>query len=93
MLKEIDRDESHSRKAKIIFITPLMAYKKLNHYNETLLKEVSPSAALMRPPFCFYIHQSFKRKIKLFVFQESETVRLHGILQLLGTSASSWNRY
>jgi hypothetical protein len=27
MLKEIDRDESHSHKEKIIFITPLMAYK------------------------------------------------------------------
>jgi hypothetical protein len=81
MLKEIDRDESHSRKQKIFFITPLMAYKKLRHYNETLFRRFSQYCAHAPPFFCF-IHQSFKRKNKLFVFRESEAVRLPRTLRL-----------
>jgi hypothetical protein len=92
MLKEIDRDESHSHKEKIIFITPLMAYKITQQYNGTPLRtEVFPQCCTHAPPpplFC-YIPQSFlKERIKLFVFQESETVPLHGILRMPGASAS-----
>jgi hypothetical protein len=35
MLKEIDCDESHSHKEKIIFITPLMAYKLTQQLQRT----------------------------------------------------------
>jgi hypothetical protein len=72
MLKEINRDESHSYKEKIIFITPLMAYKITQQYNGTPLHRGFPSALYScapPPPLNVTYISLLKRKIKLFVFQ------------------------
>jgi hypothetical protein len=74
MLKEIDRDESHSLKKKIIRIIQIWIYTLAKHYKEPLFTEVVPTALHSHAPFfrC-YIHHSFKREksnIKLLVFRE-----------------------
>jgi hypothetical protein len=61
MLKEIDCDESHSRKQKSSLLLQ-SGLQKLSHYNETLFERSFFSLALMRAPLFFWLHLSFKIK-------------------------------
>jgi hypothetical protein len=73
MLKEIDRDESHSRKQKSSLLLQY-GLQKLSHYNETLFERGFPSAALMRPPPPPLLHLSL-----FFLKRKNKTLGVPGI--------------
>jgi hypothetical protein len=74
MLKEIDCDESHSRKQKS-FLLLQSGLQNSVITMEISSKEVFSQSCAHAPPLFFVTYISLlNRKIKLFVFQESETV-------------------
>jgi hypothetical protein len=51
MLKEIDCDESHSRKQKSFLFTPIMVYIITQQYNASLFEKVFTVLRSCSPPF------------------------------------------
>jgi hypothetical protein len=84
MLKEINRDESHSRQVKSSLLLHLIYKITQSITMKPSSKEVSPSVALMRPPFLCTNISLLKEKNKTLVFWASETVPLLENLRLPG---------